>query len=41
MTFSNTEKFVNENSNYADSQTLLDELQRRGYNVGRIQKKED
>lgn len=41
MTFSNTEKFVNENINHADSQTLLAELERRGYNVGWIQKKED
>lgn len=41
MTFSNTEKFVNEHINRADSQTLLAELERRGYNVGWIQKKED
>lgn len=40
MTFSNTEKFVNEHINCADSQTLLAELERRGYNVGWIQKKE-
>lgn len=33
MTFSNTEKFVNEYINYADSATLFEELRRRGYKI--------
>lgn len=32
-TFSNTEKFVNERINYADSETLFEELHRRGFRV--------
>lgn len=31
--FSDMDKFVNENINYADSQTMLEELYRRGFNV--------
>lgn len=34
--FSNIEKFVNENINYADSQTMLEELYRRGFNVDNV-----
>lgn len=33
MSFSNTEKFVNEHINYADSGTLFEELHRRGFRV--------
>lgn len=36
--FSNIEKFVNENINYADSQTMLEELYRRGFNVDNVKK---
>nr|DAU30935.1 MAG TPA: hypothetical protein [Caudoviricetes sp.] len=38
--FSDMDKFVNENINYADSQTMLEELYRRGFNVDNV-KKED
>ena len=31
--FSNMEKFVNEHINYADSETLFEELHRRGFRV--------
>lgn len=40
MSFSNTEKFVNESINYADSQTMLEELYRRGFNVDNVKKKD-
>lgn len=36
--FSNMEQFVNENINYADSQTMLEELYRRGFNVDNVKK---
>ena len=36
--FSNIEKFVNEHINYADSQTMLEELYRRGFNVDNVKK---
>lgn len=43
MSFSNTEKFVNEHINYADSETLFEELHRRGFRVsgGKLVRKED
>ena len=34
--FSNIEKFVNEHINYADSETLREELSRRGSNVDNV-----
>lgn len=34
--FSDMDKFVNENINYADSQTMLEELYRRGLNVDNV-----
>ena len=36
--FSNIEKFVNEHINDADSETLFEELQRRGFNVDNVKK---
>ena len=36
--FSDMEQFVNENINYADSQTMLEELHRRGHNVDNVKK---
>ena len=36
--FSNIEKFVNEHINYADSETLFEELHRRGCNVDNVKK---
>lgn len=36
--FSNIEKFVNEYINSADSQTMLEELYRRGFNVDNVKK---
>ena len=36
--FSNIEKFVNEHINYADSETLFEELHRRGFNVDNVKK---
>lgn len=36
--FSNTEKFVNEHINYADSETMREELSRRGSNVDNVKK---
>lgn len=41
--FSNIEKFVNEHINYADSETLFEELHRRGFRVsdGKLVRKED
>lgn len=36
--FSNIEKFVNEHINYADSETLFEELHRRGPNVDNVKK---
>ena len=36
--FSNIEKFVNEHINYADSETLFEELHRRGSNVDNVKK---
>ena len=36
--FSNIEKFVNEHINYADSETLFEELSRRGSNVDNVKK---
>ena len=36
--FSNIEKFVNEHINYADSETLFEELDRRGSNVDNVKK---
>lgn len=36
--FSNIEKFVNEHINSADSQTMLEELYRRGFNVDNVKK---
>nr|DAL27075.1 MAG TPA_asm: hypothetical protein [Caudoviricetes sp.] len=43
MTFSNTEKFVNEHINYADSETLFEELHRRDFRVsgGKLVREED
>lgn len=40
--FSNTEKFVNEHINYADSGTLVGELHRRGFRIsdGKFVRKE-
>lgn len=38
--FSNMEKFVNEHINYADSQTMLEELHIRGFNVDKVKKKD-
>ena len=34
--FSNIEKFVNEHINYADSETMREELSRRGSNVDNV-----
>lgn len=41
--FSNMEKFVNEHINYADSETLFEELHRRGFRVsgGKLVREED
>ena len=41
--FSNIEKFVNEHINYADSETLFEELNRRGFRVsgGKLVREED
>ena len=41
--FSNIEKFVNEHINYADSETLFEELHRRGFRVsgGELVREED
>lgn len=41
--FSNMEKFVNEHINYADSQTMLEELHRRGFRISdnKLFRKED
>lgn len=41
--FSNIEKFVNEHINYADSETLFEELHRRGFIVsgGKLVREED
>ena len=41
--FSNIEKFVNEHINYADSETLFEELHRRGFRIsdGKFVRKED
>ena len=41
--FSNIEKFVNEHINYADSETLFEELHRRGFRVsdGKFVREED
>ena len=36
--FSDMEKFVNEHINYADSETLFEELHRRGFNVDNVKK---
>ena len=36
--FSNIEKFVNEHINYADSETLFEELHRRGFNIDNVKK---
>ena len=36
--FSNIEKYVNEHINYADSETLFEELDRRGSNVDNVKK---
>lgn len=36
--FSNIEKFVNEHINCADSETLFEELHRRGFNVDNVKK---
>lgn len=36
--FSNMEKFVNESINYTDSQTMREELYRRGPNVDNVKK---
>ena len=36
--FSNIEKFVNEHINYADSETMPEELSRRGSNVDNVKK---
>lgn len=36
--FSDMEQFVNEHINYADSQTMLEELYRRGFNVDNVKK---
>lgn len=36
--FSNIEKFVNEHINYSDSETLFEELHRRGFNVDNVKK---
>lgn len=36
--FSDMDKFVNEHINYADSQTMLEELYRRGFNVDNVKK---
>ena len=36
--FSNIEKFVNDHINYADSETLFEELDRRGSNVDNVKK---
>lgn len=41
--FSNIEKFVNEHINYADSETLFEELHRRGFRIsdGKFVREED
>ena len=41
--FSNIEKFVNEHINYADSETMREELSRRGFRVsgGKLVREED
>ena len=36
--FSNIEQFVNEHINYADSETMREELSRRGSNVDNVKK---
>lgn len=36
--FSDMEKFVNEHINYADSETMREELSRRGSNVDNVKK---
>ena len=36
--FSDMEQFVNEHINYADSETLFEELHRRGFNVDNVKK---
>ena len=36
--FSDMEQFVNEHINYADSETLFEELHRRGFNVYNVKK---
>lgn len=36
--FSDMEQFVNEHINYADSQTMLEELHIRGFNVDNVKK---
>lgn len=36
--FSDMEQFANENINYADSQTMLEELHIRGFNVDNVKK---
>lgn len=36
--FSDMDKFVNENINYADSQTMLEELHIRDFNVDNVKK---
>ena len=36
--FSDMEQFVNEHINYADSETLFEELSRRGSNVDNVKK---
>lgn len=36
--FSDMEQFVNEHINYADSETMLEELSRRGSNVDNVKK---
>ena len=36
--FSNMEQFVNEHINYADSETMREELSRRGFNVDNVKK---
>lgn len=38
--FTNMEKLVNEHINYAEVQTMLVELERRGFNVDKIQKED-
>ena len=36
--FSDMEQFVNEHINYADSETMREELSRRGFNVDNVKK---